>query len=196
MPPAQARALTDEALAEARRLDRFVGNLLGMTRLGHGALVPRRMPSDVVELVGRARADLSRPLAPFRVEAALPPDLPPVLVDPALIGQALVNLLENATKYAPEGSTIHLTATPVPEGVALTVEDEGPGIAPSERGRVFDLFHRAVQGDGQPAGTGLGLAIVKGMVEANGGEVAAVDPTSGHGAAIRLTLPAAPREDA
>lgn len=191
LSPAQERGLVVEALDEARRLDRFVGNLLGMTRLGHGALVPRRAAVAVAEVIGRARADLSRVLARFRVAVEIDPATPPLAVDPVLIGQALVNLLENASKYAPEGSTIRLTAAPVPEGVALTVIDEGPGIPVAERGRVFDLFHRAVQGDGQPAGTGLGLAIVKGMVEANGGTVAVIAPPDGRGAAIRLLLPAA-----
>lgn len=196
LTPAQNRELVAEALDEARRLDRFVGNLLGMTRLGHGALVPRRETVEVAELIGRARADLARVLAPFRVEVEVAPGTPPVFADPVLIGQAFANLLENATKYAPEGSTIRIFAGPLADGVALTVSDEGPGIPEAERGRVFDIFHRAVQGDGQPAGTGLGLAIVKGMVEANEGRVAAIDPPGGRGAAIRIILPAAAPEDA
>ena len=195
LSPAQERELMAEALDEARRLDRFVGNLLGMTRLGHGALVPRRETVEAAELIGRARGDLSRVLAPFRVEARVAPGTPPIFADPVLISQSLANLLENATKYAPEGSTIRITAEPVTEGVALTVSDEGPGIPEAERGRVFDIFHRAVQGDGQPAGTGLGLTIVKGMVEANEGCVAAIDPPSGRGAAIRMILPAAVPEE-
>ncbi|MFH7611597.1 ATP-binding protein, partial [Pseudomonas syringae pv. tagetis] len=84
------------------------------------------------------------------------------------------------------GSTIRIAAEPAADGVALTVTDEGPGIPEAERGRVFDIFHRAVLGDGLPAGTGLGLAIVKGMVEANEGRVAAIDPPEGRGAAIRM----------
>ncbi|WP_103174317.1 DUF4118 domain-containing protein [Paracoccus sp. SY] len=192
---AQNRELVGEALNEARRLDRFVGNLLGMTRLEHGALVPRREVVPVAELIGRARGDLARVLAPFRIEVEIAPGTPPVFADPVLIGQALTNLLENATKYASEGSTIHIAAAPSPDGVALTVMDEGPGIPKDERGRVFDIFHRAVQGDGHPAGAGLGLAIVKGMVEANEGSVTAIEPSGGHGAAIRMILPAAFGED-
>lgn len=191
LAPDQDRLLVAEALDEARRLDRFVGNLLGMTRLGHGAIQPRPVEVDAAELIGRARADLARPLSAFAVETRIFPGTPPLRADPVLIGQALGNLLENATKYAPEGSAIRIDVAPCPEGVALTVTDDGPGIPEPERGRVFDLFHRAVQGDNQPAGTGLGLAIVKGMVEANGGTVAAVDPAQGHGAAIRMVLPAA-----
>ncbi|WP_207102638.1 DUF4118 domain-containing protein, partial [Paracoccus shandongensis] len=191
LTPAQNRDLLAGALDEARRLDRFVGNLLGMTRLGHGALVPRRETVAVAELIGRARGDLARVLAPFRIEVGVAPGTPALNVDPVLIGQALANLLENATKYAPEGSTIRILAEPLAGGVALTVTDEGPGIPQAERARVFDIFHRAVQGDGHPAGTGLGLAIVKGMVEANEGSVAAIAPPRGQGAAIRMILPAA-----
>ncbi|MFD2816357.1 sensor histidine kinase [Paracoccus aerius] len=113
-----------------------------------------------------------------------------------LIGQAITNLLENATKYAPEGSTIRIAAEQAPSGVALTVMDEGPGIPASERDRVFDIFHRAVQGDGHPAGTGLGLAIVKGMVEAHDGSIEVIDPPGSCGAAIRMILPAAVPGDA
>ncbi|MFC0341175.1 DUF4118 domain-containing protein [Paracoccus niistensis] len=191
LPPAQDQALVGQALDEARRLDRLIGNLLTMTRLGHGALKPRRTACDLGELVGRARADLGAALERFEVRTDLPADLPPVMVDPVLIGQALVNLLENATKFAPEGSTIRVAAEPAGNDVALTVADEGPGIPETERTRVFDLFHRAVQGDGQPAGTGMGLAIVKGMVEANGGRAEAVAPPDGRGAMFRLILPVA-----
>ncbi len=111
------------------------------------------------------------------------------MVDPVLIGQSLVNLMENATKYAPEGSKIRISAFVQGEEVALMVEDQGPGIPKDDRARVFELFHRVIQGDGQPAGTGIGLAIVKGLVEANGGRVEAIEPASGQGAAIRMLLP-------
>ncbi|AGT11023.1 sensor histidine kinase [Paracoccus aminophilus] len=191
LPPETTAALVRGALSEAERLDRYVANLLSMTRLGHGALVARRAPTDVAELIGRAQSDLAAPLAPFRVAITLPKDLPPIMVDPVLIGQSLINLMENATKYAPEGSTIRLTAQPEDKGVALMIEDEGPGIPQEQRTRVFELFHRAIQGDGQPAGTGIGLAIVKGMIEANDGKVEAIEPPSGKGAAIRLWLPVA-----
>ncbi len=192
LPPERQAALLQNGLDEALRLDRYVGNLLSMTRLGHGALKPRRVPVEVAELVSRAIADLTGPLAGFQVRQDLPSDLPAIMVDPVLIGQALVNLMENASKYAPEGSTIRVSATPLSDAVELIVEDDGPGIALAERERVFDLFHRAIQGDGQPAGTGLGLAIVKGLVEANEGSVSAIDPPSLSGAAFRIVLPSAP----
>ncbi|AXC50762.1 sensor histidine kinase KdpD [Paracoccus suum] len=195
LQPAQNADLTTTALDEARRLDRFVGNLLNMTRLGHGKLLARREISRLTDIVGRVRADLARPLQNFDLRLDLPADLPPVLIDPVLIGQALTNLVENATKYAPDGTAIYIYGQADEAVVHLTVEDEGPGIPPAERRRVFEMFHRAVTGDGAPAGTGLGLAIAKGMVEANDGTIAVVDPQFGPGAAIRMTFAAAEGED-
>lgn len=195
LPPPVQHQLIRGALAEAERLDRYVANLLSMTRLGHGALMARRVPTDLAELVGRAQSDLAVPLARYRVIIDLPMDLPAVLIDPVLIGQALINLLENATKHAHESSSIRISARPLATGIAVLVEDEGPGIPRHERARVFDLFHRAVQGDGQPAGTGIGLAIVKGMVEANKGTVEVIEPPSGRGAAIQMILPVCDKGD-
>ena len=191
LPPELDRQLIRGALSEAQRLDRYVGNLLSMTRLGYGALVARRVPTDLAELIGRAQSDLAVPLAPFKIATDLPEGLASVMVDPVLITQSLSNLMENATKYAPEGSTIRISTAITGDQVALTIEDEGPGIPNEQRARVFELFHRAIQGDEQPAGTGIGLAIVKGMVEANEGTVEAIEPPSGRGAAIRMLLPVA-----
>ena len=179
LPPAQNTALTETALDEARRLDRFVGNLLNMTRLGHGKLLAQREVTRLADAVGRVRTYLARPLAHFRLDLDLPDDLPPALIDPVLIGQALTNLVENATKYVPEGTIINITGHLKGASVNLTVEDEGPGFPRAERRRVFEMFFRAVTGDGAPAGTGLGLAIAKGMVEANDGTIAASTLSSG-----------------
>ncbi len=186
------RELILTALDEARRLDRYVQNLLDMTRLGHGALTPRRAAIDLREIVGRVRSDLQRVLAGHRLEFEAPRDLPMLDVDPVLIGQALANLVENAVKYAPAGSTIRIVAEAGGRFATISVADEGPGIPLSERGKVFDLFHRVAQGDAKPAGTGLGLAIVRGLVEAHGGSASAQAGPGGRGAAIVLTLPLAP----
>ncbi|MCS0503682.1 sensor histidine kinase [Ancylobacter mangrovi] len=188
---ADRRELVLTALDEARRLDRYVQNLLDMTRLGHGALSPKRAPVELGEIVGRVRSDLARILAGHRVEVAIPRDLPMLDVDPVLIGQALTNVLENAAKYAPPGTTISLSARAEGGEAEVTVADEGPGIPEGERERVFDLFHRVTQGDARPAGTGLGLAIVRGLVEAHGGRVKAQAGAGGRGAAITLRLPLA-----
>lgn len=188
---AARRDLTLAAFDEARRLDRYVQNLLDMTRLGHGALQLRRAPTDLRELIGRARRDLARALAGHELSLDVAPDLPPLDVDPTLIGQALINVLENAAKYAPPGSLITIAARRDGDAAVISVIDEGPGIPAPERERVFDLFSRLLQGDGQPAGTGLGLAIVRGLVEAHGGSARAEEGHNGHGTAIVITLPLA-----
>ncbi len=191
--PADRRELILTALDEARRLDRYVQNLLDMTRLGHGALSPKRAPVELGEIVGRVRTDLARVLAAHTVVVSIPRDLPMLDVDPVLIGQALTNVLENAAKYAAPGTSILLSARAEGRDAVVTVADEGPGIPEGEREKVFDLFHRVTQGDARPAGTGLGLAIVRGLVEAHGGQVKAEAGPGGRGAAITLRLPLAPQ---
>lgn len=192
LSPADRRELTMTALDEARRLDRYVQNLLDMTRLGHGALAPKRAAVDLREILGVVRNDLKRVLAGHSLVIETPRDLPPLHVDPVLIGQAIANVVENAAKYAPVGTAIRITATRDGETVAIAVIDDGPGIPESERERVFDLFHRVAEGDARPAGTGLGLSIVKGLVEAHDGSVAARAGPGGRGTAIVISLPLAP----
>jgi two-component system sensor histidine kinase KdpD len=186
---ASRKELIANALDEARRLDRTVQNLLDMTRLGHGALKPKRTAVDLAEIIGTVRNDLARVLAGHRLMVDLPKHLPPVDVDPVLIGQALANVLENAAKYAPAGTTITIRAAALGKDVRLSVTDEGMGIAAGERDRVFDLFHRAARGDTAPAGTGMGLAIVKGLIEAHGGSVRAEAGPENTGTTIVMTLP-------
>jgi len=186
--------LTVTALDEARRLDRYVQNLLDMTRLGYGALAPHRAAVDLREIIGRARADLERALSAHSVVVDLPRDLPRVNVDPVLIGQAVVNVLENASKYAPRGTTIAISGRADRDFVVLDIADEGDGIPADAREKVFDLFYRVKLGDTQPSGTGLGLAIVRGLVEAHGGTVKALPGPRGKGTMIEIRLPAAAAE--
>ncbi|HWA44016.1 MAG TPA: sensor histidine kinase KdpD, partial [Hypericibacter adhaerens] len=136
------RALIETGLDEARRLDRYVQNLLNMTRIEYGALRPRRSAVDLRELIGSARSDLSSVLAGRNVIVNMPTDIPQLDVDPVLIGQALVNVLENAAKYSPPGSAIRVSAAGAGDRVSVGITDEGPGIPPGERERVFDLFYR------------------------------------------------------
>ncbi|MFN4010874.1 MAG: DUF4118 domain-containing protein [Pannonibacter sp.] len=196
LPRDDRQELVETALDEARRLDRYVQNLLDMTRLGHGALKPKRGAVDIREIIGRVRADLARTLMRHSLHVEVPRDLPMLQVDPVLIGQALINLLENAAKYAPAGTKITVRAGLDGKGNAeIRVIDEGPGIPVADREKVFDLFHRAARGDGAPAGTGMGLAIVRGLVAAHGGKVRADAGPGGQGAALVMTLPLAPPED-
>jgi two-component system sensor histidine kinase KdpD len=184
-------ALIAAGLDEARRLDRYVQNLLDMTRIEYGALRPRRSAVDVRELIGTARAELAGVLAGHRVEVDFPAGLPRLDVDPVLIGQAISNVLENAAKYAPAGTTIGIAAAVEPGHLLLRISDDGPGIPPAERAKVFDLFYRIGDGDRRPSGTGLGLAIVRGFVEAHGGAVRALPGPQGRGTTIEMELPTA-----
>ena len=179
------------ALDEARRLDRYVQNLLDMTRLGHGALTPKRSAVELREILGRVRADLARVLARHELKVEIPRELPMLDVDPVLVGQALANVVENAAKYAPAGTAITVSAAAVGGAAEVRVVDEGPGIPDVERGRVFEMFHRIAPGDTHAAGTGLGLAIVRGLVEAHGGTARAEAGPAGRGTALVLTLPLA-----
>lgn len=170
--PAEARRdLAENIREEGERLDRYIQNLLDMTRLGHGALKPRLAPQDVAEVVGGARARMKGVLRGHDLQVQLAPNLPLILADGVLLEQVLVNMLDNAAKYSPEGSPIRIGASQKGLQVEITIADQGPGIPLADRSRVFDMFYRVAIGDRQRAGTGLGLAICKGLVEAMGGMI-------------------------
>jgi two-component system sensor histidine kinase KdpD len=184
------RELAETIQDEAERLNRFVQNLLDMTRLGAGALVPRTDWVDLADIVAGA-VERARPLLAGRpVQLALAPDLPLLRLDAVLMQQVLFNLLDNAVKYAPEGP-VRVCAAREGERVRVAVEDQGPGIAEADRERVFDMFSRAAAGDHRPAGTGLGLTICRGIVEAHGGTLVAEAGPGGRGAALVMRLPVA-----
>jgi two-component system, OmpR family, sensor histidine kinase KdpD len=183
----------DELLAtlqeEAERLNRFVGNLLDMTRLESGAIELRAELFDIAEIVGAALHRAADVLARHRVQLDLAPDLPMLRVDALLLEQALFNLLDNAAKYAAPGGRIDLSARRESGAVAIAICDEGPGIPPTELERVFDKFHRVQAQDRRRAGTGLGLAICRGFVEAQGGLISAANRTDRSGAILTIRLP-------
>ncbi|MGA7674853.1 MAG: sensor histidine kinase KdpD [Rhizomicrobium sp.] len=186
---------TDEMLStireEAERLDRFVGNLLDMSRLEADALGVKPEAVDLIDLVEAAAKRLARRLSGHRIALDLPDDLPLVSVDPLLLEQAIVNLLDNAAKYAPLGSSIRIRARAAEKRVLLTVEDEGPGIPPESLPHIFDKFYRAKAADRRVAGTGLGLAVARGFVEAFGGSLDAANRTDRSGAVLTISLPTA-----
>jgi two-component system sensor histidine kinase KdpD len=194
LPPAERDSLLRTIREEAERLSQFVANLLDMTRLAAGAVTARREPVDLDEAVGSALRRAGRTLDAHRVATDLPAGLPMVDLDPVLFEQVLVNLLDNASKYTPEGSTITLAARAAGDSVELTVEDEGPGIPTDIMPRIFEKFVRAEGADRRRAGTGLGLAICRGFLTAMGATITAAnrnDPGHGeHGGAVfTLTLP-------
>lgn len=179
-------ATREEMLAtaqdEAERLNRYVANLLDMTRLDAGALVPRQEPADLHDLVASAVRRMQPQLAGHRLKLAIPEDMPLLKLDDGLMEQVLANLLDNAAKYTPADSTIEVSASHHRFSVVISVADNGPGIPEADLQRVFDKFYRVRENaDRSRAGTGLGLAICRGFVEAMGGRILARNrsPASG-----------------
>ncbi|HTP65844.1 MAG TPA: sensor histidine kinase KdpD [Geobacteraceae bacterium] len=181
------RELVSTASEEAQRLNRFVGNLLDMTRLEAGAMKPNEELCDVQDLIGCALAAVEQRLGDRKVEVNLPPGLPLVQLDMALMTHVLVNLLDNALKYSPPAGGIEIASRMEGDRIAIEVIDHGPGVPDEDLTRIFDKFYRIPVPEGA-GGTGLGLAIAKGIVEAHGGEIRA-ENRSGGGLKVIITLP-------
>ncbi|WP_213605441.1 sensor histidine kinase [Pseudoxanthomonas japonensis] len=183
------RSLLDTIQQEGERLDRYIQNLLDMTRLGHSGLTLNRDWIGVDELLGSAVSRLQRYQPEVRVQTTVAADVPPVWVHPALIEQAVFNVLENAGKFSPPDEPVQVDAKLVDGALRIDVRDRGPGIPEDERSRIFDMFYSVERGDRGRHGTGLGLAICQGMVGAHGGSVQALPGPDGRGTVIRITLP-------
>jgi two-component system sensor histidine kinase KdpD len=177
---------------ESERLNRFIVNLLDMTRLESGAVVPNTAPHDLGEIVGSALRRASKILARHRIELELAAGLPMLELDAVLFEQALFNLLDNAAKYSPAGTTIRIRSWRDQDAVCLEVLDEGDGIPPADLEHIFDKFYRAEKGDRVRAGTGLGLAISRGFVEALQGQITAANRPDRPGAVFAIRLPVPP----
>jgi two-component system sensor histidine kinase KdpD len=184
--PEVAAHMTAEIQEAAARLNRLVGNLLDVTRLGSGHVRPKLDWCDVGDLVQVTVRGLERELAGREVKVELAAPLPLARLDFTLIQQALSNLLLNAAIHTPAGTPILVQAGSVPGALMLSVADSGPGLAPELLPRIFDKFVRAP--NAPAGGSGLGLAIVKGFVEAHGGRITAANRPSG-GAIFTLRLP-------
>ncbi|HEY5851502.1 MAG TPA: sensor histidine kinase KdpD [Lysobacter sp.] len=183
-------SLLETIRIEGERLDRYIQNLLDMTRLGHGGLTLNRDWIGVDELIGSAVTRLQRYEPAASVDISIEPGLRPIWVHPALVEQALFNVLENAAKFSPPGVAISIRAqTAGDDQLRIDVGDRGPGIPEDERKRIFDMFYSVERGDRGRQGTGLGLAICQGMIGAHGGSVEALPGPDGRGTTIRITLP-------
>lgn len=168
---------------------RFVCNLLDMTRLEAGAVELTREPADVSERIGTALQRTEGLLKGFKVNLAIEPNLPLLELDSLLMEQVLVNLLDNAAKYAPPSSTITVRAQRKDGTVRLQIIDEGPGIPEDQLSLIFEKFHRVKNRDLQRAGTGLGLAICRGFVQAMGGTITAANRMDRAGAVFTIEMP-------
>jgi two-component system sensor histidine kinase KdpD len=181
--------LLNTIVDEADRLNRFIGNLLDMTRLESGALTPSMSLYDLSDVIGAALQRAGKILADHRVTLNLTANLPMLAVNMVLFEQVLFNLLDNAAKYAPAGSLITIQAYETGDSVVLRIMDEGDGIPDTDTDRIFEKFYRAGTADGRRAGTGLGLAICRGFIEAMHGAITAGNRADRPGAVITITLP-------
>jgi two-component system sensor histidine kinase KdpD len=187
------RDLARSIYEEAGRLDRLLKNLLDMMRLEVGAVHLNKDWHPLDEVVGVALGRLESRLRSRDLHTSIPSDLPLVMVDGVLLEQVLINLLENALKYAQAGTPIEISASAGDRELLVEVADRGPGLPPGEEARIFDKFYR-LQPD-REGGVGLGLTICRGIVEAHGGRIWAENRMGG-GAVFRFTLPLTERQPA
>ncbi|MBU6474376.1 MAG: DUF4118 domain-containing protein [Alphaproteobacteria bacterium] len=185
MPEGTVKELARSIHQEAARLSRIVSNLLDITRIESGAVALNRQPYYIDELIGAALSQV--PEGAHTVETRVEKDLALVYVDGLLIEQVLVNLLENAVKYAPQNSAITLTAVARGDEIIVSVADAGPGIAPGDEKRIFEKFTRRAR---DKSGSGLGLAICEGIIRAHQSRIWAENRPEG-GARFSFTLPVA-----
>jgi len=188
------RELARGILEDSRRMNRLVANLLDMVRLESGALEVQREWQPLEEVIGLALIRLGDRLGGHQVVTNVPSDLPPVLIDGLLIEQVLINLVENALEFAPEGTPIEISARAAPQAVTVEVADRGPGIPSGEESRIFEKFYRTRE-QAPGGGAGLGLTISRGIVTAHGGRIWAENRPGG-GAVFRFTLPLGDRPPA
>lgn len=174
---------------EATRLNRFVANLLDMARVEAGALNLKVEAVDLCDAVAGAAHDARRALEGHALELEVPPDLPFVRVDQQLLHHCLLNLLDNAGRYATPGTPITIEGSHVYGILRLSILDEGPGLPPGREAEVFETFRRLEGSDRAVGGTGLGLAIVKAFSEAMGMTVEAANRNDMTGARFSLCFP-------
>ncbi|KXZ66249.1 sensor histidine kinase [Acinetobacter venetianus] len=189
MPEADRHELLDTIHIEGERLDRYIQNLLDMTRLGHQGLTLSRAWIGVDELIGSASERLKRYQPHVSIKTLFTEELPALYVHPALIEQAVFNILENAAKFSPENVPIEVNIQQIESYLQIEIEDQGIGIPEDEREQIFDMFYTMQRGDRGKTGTGLGLSIVKAIIGAHMGSIEAFSGKHGQGTLIRIRLP-------
>jgi len=190
----QRRTLAVNIFDEAERLSRLIGNLLRMTKLESGTLKPDLQLQSIEEPLGAALRLVEKHLAGRELAVNIPADLPLVEADGVLMEQLLLNLLENAAKYTPQGSPVVVAARAarIGGGVEIEVSDRGAGLRADELEKVFDLFYQGQGADGPAGGRkgyGIGLAICRAIALVHGGAIRA-ENRDGGGAAFIVSLPA------
>jgi K+-sensing histidine kinase KdpD len=187
---AKTRELVEAISEETAQLDGFIRNLLNATRVTAGGLSPRLEWADPQDIVNAALARRARRLVAHRIETRFFADLPLVYVDSGLIEEACGQILENAAKYSPSGSTITVRAHAEPGHVILSISDRGVGITAEEQTQLGRRSFRSKRHKFSIPGSGLGFWIASSFVQANGGTVAILSPGQGQGTTVSLSLPA------
>ena len=183
------RQLLETVADEAARLNRLLENILQMSKLDAGAATPNRQWHVLEEIVGSAISRMRHELAHHKIVVELAANLPLIFVDGLLFEQVFVNLLENAARYTPAGSTVKIQAEVSGKSIRIAVSDNGPGIPLGAEERIFDKFFRASASADGGRGSGLGLAICRAIVRAHGGGISASN-LPGNGAEFVIRLPA------
>jgi two-component system, OmpR family, sensor histidine kinase KdpD len=183
------REMVAGGLEEAQKLNRFINNLVEISRLESGLEAIRKDAVLLRDMLASSLKSLHPLIGKQRFSIHAAPNFPLLYVNSALMELVFLNLLENSIKYgAPEGE-VKIIASFNEKSATIDIDDDGEGIPESEREAIFVKFYRSKHGDRKIAGTGLGLYICRGIIEAHGGTITAIDPHDGKGACVRLTLP-------
>lgn len=189
------RELTETIVGETERLNRLVTNLLSVTRLESGTVHLSCGPEAIDELVIDVLSRLAGRLEGRHVAVDVANALPLVPMDPVLVDQVLVNLVENVLRHTPAGSPLDVRVQPAEHGVLVEIADRGPGIDADECEKVFQKFYRGSRAKRRDGGSGLGLTICRAVARAHGGHIT-IRPRIGGGTSVELVLPAAAAERA
>jgi K+-sensing histidine kinase KdpD len=185
----RARSLVEAISDEVAELDGFIQNLLNATRVTAGGIVPNLEWTDPRDIANAAIKARSRRLAAHKIETGFDDDLPLVQVDSGLMEESCGQLLENAAKYSPSGSTIMVSVRRRRDDVVLSISDQGVGITADERPQLGSRSFRSQRHQSTIPGSGLGFWIASIFVGANGGTLDITSPGQGLGATASITLP-------
>lgn len=163
--------LLDVINQETDRLNSFVDSMVELARFQAGETELQRSFATAEEIVVKAANRARSVKDAHRLNSRVEPSLPRLSVDPRYVVEALYNLIQNAAKYSPPGTTIEIAASRYNDGIRFSIEDEGPGIPESERELVFERFYRSGPDKNKEKGLGMGLSIVRGIIEAHGGKI-------------------------
>ena len=187
--PENRHELLVTVLGEAERLNRYIQNLLDMTRLDGGDLQLRREWMDLNDIISSAIQRLGSTLEDLLMKIEIEPEAGLIFAHGALIEQVIFNLLHNAARFSPKGGEIIVHSHRNAEHIVIEIRDMGPGIPASEQEKVFDMFFTGQPSNRGVRGTGLGLAICHGVIRAHQGNLEALAGPDGTGTLMRITLP-------